>query len=86
MIGVCEEEDLISLQNFANFHRSLSTTLPAIRRLLRYVEAKDNSLLSDYCDAMMIAKKSNFTLGRKQTLGYIGKVKMLQKISQYFMI
>lgn len=74
------EEDLISLQNFANFHRSLSTTLPAIRRLLRYVEA-DNSLLSDYCDAMMIAEKSNFTLGRKQTLSlYRQEVKeMLQK-------
>ncbi len=43
------EDDRRILQNFANFNRTLSASLGAIRRLLAITEADDSPLLRDYC-------------------------------------
>ena len=43
------EDDRRILQNFANFNRTLSASLGAVRRLLAITEADDSPLLRDYC-------------------------------------
>ena len=42
------DEDWLSLKNFAYFHRSLASALPAIRRFLMNLDEKDCPLMRDY--------------------------------------
>ncbi len=43
------ERDLIILQNFANFHRTLASSIGAIRRLMAISDLTDCPLLVEYC-------------------------------------
>ena len=42
------DEDWLSLKNFAYFHRTLASALPAIRRFLMNLDEKDCPLMRDY--------------------------------------
>lgn len=42
------DEDCLSLKNFAYFHRTLASALPAIRRFLMNLDEKDCPLMRDY--------------------------------------
>ena len=42
-------QDMVILRNFAKFHRTLSSSLAAIRRLVAQSHAVDCPLLADYC-------------------------------------
>ena len=62
------DEDLLSLKNFAYFHRSLASALPAIRRFLMSLDEKDCPLMRDYFITKQIPynKKNGLKLFRSE--------------------
>ena len=62
------DEDWLSLKNFAYFHRTLASALPAIRRFLMNLDEKDCPLMRDYFITKQIPynKKNGLKLLRSE--------------------